>query len=34
MRETLERGLPELGIDPAVIPALEQFAGMMLSGTR
>lgn len=30
MRESLERGLPELGIDPAVIPALERFAGMML----
>lgn len=30
MRETLERGLPELGIDPGIIPGLEQFAGMML----
>lgn len=30
MRETLERGLPELGINPGVIPQLEQFAGMML----
>ena len=34
MRETLERGLPELGIDPAVIPALEQFAGMMLERNK
>lgn len=30
MRETLEHGLRPLGIDPAVIPALEQFAEMML----
>ena len=34
MRETLERGLPELGIDPAVIPALEQFAEMMLERNK
>lgn len=34
MRETLERGLRSLGIDPAVIPALEQFAGMMLERNR
>lgn len=30
MREILERGLPELGIDPSVIPRLIQFAEMML----
>lgn len=34
MRETLERGLPELGVDPAVIPALERFAGMMLERNK
>lgn len=34
MRETLERGLTELGVDPAVIPALEQFAGMMLERNK
>lgn len=34
MRETLERGLTELGVDPGVIPALEQFAGMMLERNR
>lgn len=34
MRESLEQGLPELGIDPAVIPALEQFAGLMLERNR
>lgn len=34
MRETLERGLTELGADPAVIPALEQFAGMMLERNK
>ena len=34
MKETLERGLPELGIDPAVIPALEWFAGMMLERNK
>lgn len=34
MRETLERGLPELGVDPAVIPALERFAALMLERNR
>ncbi len=34
MRETLERGLPELGVDPAVSPALERFAGMMLERNK
>lgn len=34
MRETLERGLPELGVDPAVIPALERFAGMVLERNK
>lgn len=34
MRETLERGLPELSIDPAVIPALERFAGMVLERNK
>lgn len=30
MRAVLERGLPELGLDPGIIPRLEQFAGMVL----
>lgn len=34
MRETLERGLRSLGVDPAVIPALERFAGMMLERNK
>ena len=34
MRDTLERGLAELGIDPGVIPALEGFAGMMLERNK
>lgn len=34
MRETLERGLRSLGVDPGVIPALEQFAGMMLERNK
>lgn len=34
MRETLERGLQPLDIDPAVIPALERFAEMVLERNR
>ncbi len=34
MRDTLERGLRSLGIDPGVIPALERFAGMMLERNK
>lgn len=30
MRETLERGLPELGVDAACIPALESFSRALL----
>lgn len=30
MRTTLEKGLPELGISPELIPKLEQFAGLVL----
>ena len=30
MRETLERGLPELGVEPACIPALESFSRALL----
>lgn len=34
MRETLEQGSQSLGIDLAVIPALERFAGMMLERNK
>ena len=30
MRETLERGLPALGFDLAILPPLERFAGLVL----
>ena len=30
MRESLERGLPELGLDAALIPTLEGFAQLVL----
>ena len=30
MRETLEQGLPELGLEPACIPALESFSRALL----
>lgn len=34
MRETLERGLPALGVDPGCIPALERFAELLLEKNR
>ena len=34
MRETLELGLPALGLDTGCIPALERFAGMLLERNK
>lgn len=34
MRETLNRGLANLGLDPACVPALERFAALMLERNR
>ena len=34
MRETLEQGLPALGLETGCIPALEKFAGMLLERNK